>query len=167
MSSNRREMLALLMTYQAHSEESLWGTGFDITALLISSTFERSTSKSILKTSFLLQRVYCKESTSSSSRFKKVKYFHCKPIIPDGKNQELPSIVKQGYYMVKLDIKKAYLHVLVNPHYRDLSRFVWKGVHYRWKTMPFGLSTAPRIFTMLLRPVLRMLRELNVSVIAY
>ncbi|KAN0025830.1 hypothetical protein ACTFIU_000093 [Dictyostelium citrinum] len=81
--------------------------------------------------------------------------------------KNLPSMVKQGYYMVKLDIKKAYLHVLVDPHYRDLFLFVWKGVHYRWKTMPFGLSTTPRIFTKLLRPVLRMLRELNVSVIAY
>ncbi|KAN0030092.1 hypothetical protein ACTFIV_011315 [Dictyostelium citrinum] len=81
--------------------------------------------------------------------------------------KNIPSMVKQGYYMVKLDINKAYLHVLVDPQYRDLFRFVWNGVHYRWKTMPFGLSTAPRIFTMLLRPVLRMLRELNVSVIAY
>ncbi|KAM9967287.1 hypothetical protein ACTFIR_007527 [Dictyostelium discoideum] len=33
--------------------------------------------------------------------------------------------------------------------------------------MPFGLSTAPSFFTMLLRPVLRMLRDFNVSVIAY
>ncbi|KAM9974095.1 hypothetical protein ACTFIR_009437 [Dictyostelium discoideum] len=57
--------------------------------------------------------------------------------------KNLPSMVKQGYYMVKLDIKKAYLHVLVDPQYRDLFRFVWKGSHYRWKTMPFGLSTAP------------------------
>ncbi|KAM9955160.1 hypothetical protein ACTFIW_008824 [Dictyostelium discoideum] len=81
--------------------------------------------------------------------------------------KNLPSMVKQGYYMVKLDIKKAYLHVLVNPQYIDLFRFVWKGYHYRWKTMPFGLSTAPRIFTMLLRPVLRMWRDINVSVIAY
>ncbi|EAL60309.1 hypothetical protein DDB_G0294346, partial [Dictyostelium discoideum AX4] len=81
--------------------------------------------------------------------------------------KNLPSMVKQGYYMVKLDIKKAYLHVLVDPQYRDLFRFVWKGSHYRWKTMPFGLSTAPRIFTMLLRHVLRMLRDINVSVIAY
>ncbi|KAM9975657.1 hypothetical protein ACTFIW_000774 [Dictyostelium discoideum] len=62
---------------------------------------------------------------------------------------------------------KAYLHVLVDPQYRDLFRFVWKGSHYRWKTMSFGLSTAPRIFTMLLRPVLLMLRDINVSVIAY
>ncbi|KAN0015758.1 hypothetical protein ACTFIU_005705 [Dictyostelium citrinum] len=30
---------------------------------------------------------------------------------------------------------EAYLHVLVDQHYRDLFRFVWKGVHYRWKTM--------------------------------
>ncbi|KAM9985694.1 hypothetical protein ACTFIZ_012356 [Dictyostelium cf. discoideum] len=81
--------------------------------------------------------------------------------------KNLPSMVKQGYYMVKLDIKKAYLHVLVDPQYRDLFRFVWQGAHYRWKTIPFGLSTAPRIFTMLLRPVLRMLRDINVSVIAY
>ncbi|KAM9972455.1 hypothetical protein ACTFIW_010437 [Dictyostelium discoideum] len=35
------------------------------------------------------------------------------------------------------------------------------------KTMPFGLSTAPRIFAMLLRHVIRMLRDINVSVIAY
>ncbi|KAM9975470.1 hypothetical protein ACTFIW_012054 [Dictyostelium discoideum] len=81
--------------------------------------------------------------------------------------KNLPSMVKQGYYMVKLDIKKAYLHVLVDPQYRDLFRFVWKGSHYRWETTPFGLSTAPRIFTMLLRPELRMLRYINVSFIAY
>ncbi|KAM9972457.1 hypothetical protein ACTFIW_010439 [Dictyostelium discoideum] len=81
--------------------------------------------------------------------------------------KNLPSMVKQGYYMVKLDIKKAYLHVLVDPQYRDLFRFVWKGSHCRWKTMPFGLSTAPRIFTMLSRPVIRMMRDINISVIAY
>ncbi|KAM9962781.1 hypothetical protein ACTFIR_005698 [Dictyostelium discoideum] len=63
--------------------------------------------------------------------------------------------------MVKLDIKKAYLHVLVDPQHRDLFRFVWKGSHYRWKTIPFGLSTAPRIFTMLLRLLFRMLRNIN------
>ncbi|KAN0001068.1 hypothetical protein ACTFIZ_002291 [Dictyostelium cf. discoideum] len=60
--------------------------------------------------------------------------------------KNIPSMVKQGYYMVKLDIKKAYLHVLVDPQYRDLFRFVWQGAHYRWKTMPFGLSTATHLY---------------------
>ncbi|KAM9997179.1 hypothetical protein ACTFIZ_007930 [Dictyostelium cf. discoideum] len=76
-------------------------------------------------------------------------------------------MVKQGYYMVKFDISKAYLHVLVDPQYRDSFHFVWQGTHYHWKTIPFGLSTAPRIFTMLLRLVLQMLRDIKVSVIAY
>ncbi|KAM9975518.1 hypothetical protein ACTFIW_012102 [Dictyostelium discoideum] len=62
--------------------------------------------------------------------------------------KNLPSMVKQGYYM-------------------DLFRFVWEGSHYCRKTMSFGLYTAPDIFTMLLRHVLRMLRDINVSVIAY
>ncbi|KAN0045050.1 hypothetical protein ACTA71_006578 [Dictyostelium dimigraforme] len=45
--------------------------------------------------------------------------------------KNLPSMLKKGYYMVKLYIKKAYLHFLVDPQFRDLFRFVWKGVHYR------------------------------------
>ncbi|KAM9974273.1 hypothetical protein ACTFIR_012794 [Dictyostelium discoideum] len=90
---------------------------------------------------------------SNNSRFKKVKHLHQQPIIQDGRNQESTINGQTSYYMVKLDIKKAYLHVLVDPQYRGLFRFVWKGSHYRWKTMPFGLSTAPSIFTMLLRPV--------------
>ncbi|KAM9975922.1 hypothetical protein ACTFIR_009763 [Dictyostelium discoideum] len=85
-----------------------------------------------------------------------VKHLHQQLIIQGIKN--LPSMVKQGYNMVKLDIKKDYLHVLVDPQYRDLFRLVWKGSHYHWKTMPLGLSTATRIFTMLLRPVFPMLR---------
>ncbi|KAM9994460.1 hypothetical protein ACTFIZ_012880 [Dictyostelium cf. discoideum] len=43
--------------------------------------------------------------------------------------KNLSSMVKQGYYMVKLDIKKAYLHVLVDPQYRDLFRFVWQEIN--------------------------------------
>ncbi|KAM9985632.1 hypothetical protein ACTFIZ_000228 [Dictyostelium cf. discoideum] len=76
-----------------------------------------------------------------------LKRLNKQPIIQDGRNQEST--------------------INVDPQYRDLFRFVWQGAHYRWKTMPFGLSTAHRIFTMLLRPVLRMLRDINVSVIAY
>ncbi|KAM9954989.1 hypothetical protein ACTFIW_000819 [Dictyostelium discoideum] len=81
--------------------------------------------------------------------------------------KNLPLMVKQGYKMVRLDIKKPYPHVLLDPQYGDLFRFVWKGSHDRWKTIPLGLSTAPRIFTMLLRHKLRMLRDINISVIAY
>ncbi|KAM9974227.1 hypothetical protein ACTFIR_003943 [Dictyostelium discoideum] len=48
--------------------------------------------------------------------------------------KNLPTMVKQGYYMVKLDIKKAYLHVLVDPQYRDLFRFVSSYLYNAVKT---------------------------------
>ncbi|KAM9957060.1 hypothetical protein ACTFIR_003797 [Dictyostelium discoideum] len=38
--------------------------------------------------------------------------------------KNLPSMVKQGYYMVKLDIKKAYLHVLVDPQHRGENQYL-------------------------------------------
>ncbi|KAM9974314.1 hypothetical protein ACTFIR_012835 [Dictyostelium discoideum] len=91
--------------------------------------------------------------------FKKVKHFHQQPIIQDGRNKESTIDGKTRLLHGKTRYQES-----LPPH---LFRFVWKGSHYRWKTMPFGLSTAPRIFTMLLRPVLRMLRDINVSVIAY
>ncbi|KAM9975456.1 hypothetical protein ACTFIW_013337 [Dictyostelium discoideum] len=141
------------------------------TRLVIRRCHRTSTSKPLFKARFLLQRVSVPKPGTTLHRpvldLKRLNtYINNQSFKMEG-IKNLPSMVKQGYYMVKLDIKKAYLHVLVDPQYRDLFRFVWKGSHYRWKTMPFGLSTAPRIFTMLLRPVLRMLRDINVSVIAY
>ncbi|KAM9975496.1 hypothetical protein ACTFIW_012080 [Dictyostelium discoideum] len=63
--------------------------------------------------------------------------------------KNLPSMVKQGYYMVKLDIKKAYLHVLVDPQYRDLFRFVSSYLYNAVKTCTSNVG------------------DINVSVIAY
>ncbi|KAM9950940.1 hypothetical protein ACTFIT_001922 [Dictyostelium discoideum] len=96
-----------------------------------------------------------------------VKHLHQQPIIQDGRNQESTVNGQTRLLHGKTRYQESLLHVLVDPQYRDLFRFLWKGSHYRWKTMSFGLSTAPRIFTMLLRPVLRMLRDIKVSVIAY
>ncbi|EAL73843.1 hypothetical protein DDB_G0267212 [Dictyostelium discoideum AX4] len=182
------------------------------TRLVIRRCHRTSTSKLLFKTRFLLQRVYGSktwdESTSSSSRFKKVKHLHQQPIIQEGRNQEstingqtrllhgktryqesLPPRISRSTIqrLIPLRVERftlplennavrvidssSYLYNAVKTctflNTRDLFRFVWKGSHYRWKTMPFGLSTAPRIFTMLLRPLLRMLRDINVSVIAY
>ncbi|KAN0022973.1 hypothetical protein ACTFIU_009056 [Dictyostelium citrinum] len=61
--------------------------------------------------------------------------------------KNLPSMVR--LFRGKTRHQESLIHVLVDPHYRDFFHFVWKGVHYQWKTMSLGLSKAPRIFTML------------------
>ncbi len=60
--------------------------------------------------------------------------------------------------MVSLDLKDAYLHVPIHPsHWRYLRFALWSPtgelIVYRWKVLPFGLATAPRIFTKLLTPL--------------
>ncbi|KAM9984058.1 hypothetical protein ACTFIY_000804 [Dictyostelium cf. discoideum] len=62
------------------------------TRLVIRRCHRTSTSKPLFKTRVLLQRVYgsktWNDSTSSSSRFKKVKLLRQQPIIQDGRNKE-------------------------------------------------------------------------------
>ena len=56
--------------------------------------------------------------------------------------------------MVKIDLKDAHLTVPVHPSHRKFLRFVRKDVHYQFKVIPFGLSTALRTFTKRLRPII-------------
>ena len=69
--------------------------------------------------------------------------------------------------MVKLDLKDAYLTVGVHPESQKFLRFVWLGQTYQFLALPFGLNTAPRIFTKLLKPVVAYLRTRNIRLLIY
>ena len=70
-------------------------------------------------------------------------------------------------YMAKLDLKDAYLTVGVHPESQKFLRFVWLGQTYQFLALPFGLNTAPRIFTKLLKPVVAYLRTRNIRLLIY
>ncbi len=53
-----------------------------------------------------------------------------------------------GDWFMSLDLKDAYFQIQVAPHHRRLMRFAFKGVAYQHKVLPFGLSLAPRTFTL-------------------
>jgi len=79
----------------------------------------------------------------------------------------LPSLIQQGDWMVKLDLKDAYLQVAIHPHYHHFLQFQWQGSTYQFKCLPFGLSVAPRVFTKLLKPVVGLLRQAGTRLIIY
>ncbi len=70
-------------------------------------------------------------------------------------------------YMVKLDLKDAYLAVGIHPQSQQFLRFIWQGQTYQFRCLPFGLNTAPRIFTKLLKPVVAFLRTRNIRLLIY
>jgi ribonuclease HI len=68
-------------------------------------------------------------------------------------------LAARGDWATKIDLKSAYSHVTVQREFRPYLGFQYQGRLYRYRTMPFGLKTAPRVFTKILRPVAAYLRE--------
>ena len=56
--------------------------------------------------------------------------------------------------MIFIGIKDAYLFVPVARSDRQFLRFRWKEMLYEFQCLPFGLSSAPRVFTRLLKPII-------------
>ena len=51
------------------------------------------------------------------------------------------------------------MHVPIHPRSRKYLRFTLKGRVYQFKTLPFGLSTSPYIFTLLMSIIATFLRK--------
>lgn len=79
----------------------------------------------------------------------------------------LRDILKKGDWLAEIDLKDAYLTVPMAKEHRKYLRFQWQGKMYEFKSLPFGLATAPITFTKLLRPVVAFLRQQGVRLVVY
>ena len=52
-----------------------------------------------------------------------------------------------GTQLVKMDLKEAYRIIPVHPDYHHLLAITWEGAVYVDRSLPFGLRSAPKIFT--------------------
>ena len=66
-----------------------------------------------------------------------------------------------------MDLKDAYFHIGVVPAHHQYLRFRWLGQAYQFKALPFGLSSAPRVFTKTLAPLVAWLRLMGVQLYPY
>jgi len=71
----------------------------------------------------------------------------------------IKDLLQQGDWMCSLDLKDAYLAVPIAKEHRKYLRFLWSGRIFEFTCLPFGLCSAPRVFTKLLRPVMAYLRS--------
>ncbi|XP_061468992.1 uncharacterized protein LOC133378217 [Rhineura floridana] len=51
------------------------------------------------------------------------------------------------YFLSSIDLKEAYHHIPIFVSHRQLLRFCYNGHHFQYKALPFGLASAPRLFT--------------------
>ena len=81
--------------------------------------------------------------------------------------KSLTTILQPEHYMVRLDLKDAYLSIPFSQSYQRFLAFKWKEKVYAYQGMPFGLSIAPRVFTKVMRVPITRLRELGLHMLVY
>ena len=79
----------------------------------------------------------------------------------------LKNLLRKGDYMVKIDLKDAYLTMPVWKNLQKYLRFLWKGSLLEFACLPLGQASAPWVFTKLVKPVLSILRQRAIRLIAY
>ncbi|PFX11520.1 Retrovirus-related Pol polyprotein from transposon opus [Stylophora pistillata] len=76
-------------------------------------------------------------------------------------------LLRKGDFLVKIDLKDAYLTVPIGEAHQKFLRFRWKDALLEFSCLPFGLASAPRVFTKLLKPVWSLLKPRRTRLIAY
>ncbi|KAI8501699.1 hypothetical protein Bbelb_209700 [Branchiostoma belcheri] len=85
-------------------------------------------------------------------------------------DQEVEKLLSKGAIQRALpttDLKDAYFTVPIFHNHRKYLRFIWKDSLYEFAVLPFGLSSAPRVFTKILKPIAAQLRALGVRLVIY
>ena len=79
----------------------------------------------------------------------------------------LPNVVRQNFFMAKVDLKDAYLTVAVSAEFHCLLGFQDNGQLLQFQTLPFGLCTAPYAFSKITKPAVQFLRQAGIHIIIY
>lgn len=79
----------------------------------------------------------------------------------------LMKLLPKDAWMISLDIKDAYLHVPIHPNFQKFFAFTVQDQLYFFRAMPFGLTSAPYIFSRLMKHPLKLFREKGIMVLAY
>ena len=75
------------------------------------------------------------------------------------------SIVERGDHTFKTDQQDAYFHVPIHPDGRKYLHFVFENKVHHFRVLPFGLNTAPQVFTRLGHTVAAYLHCQGISVL--
>lgn len=79
----------------------------------------------------------------------------------------LKDLLKKGDWMGSIDLKDAFQTVPVHGDFCKLLRFRWEGKMYEYQCLPFGLTSAPRTFTKVMKPIMALLREKGVRCLIF
>ena len=81
--------------------------------------------------------------------------------------EDVFNMITPGCYMTSIDLKDAYYSVSIAKQDRKYLKFSWDGKLYQFTCLGQGISSAPRIFTEIMRVPVSVLRQLGINICAY
>ncbi|CAJ0955088.1 unnamed protein product [Ranitomeya imitator] len=75
--------------------------------------------------------------------------------------------MQKGEFLASIDIQDAYLHIPIFPPHQRFLRFAIHDEHFQFTALPFGLATAPRVFTKVMMAIISILLYRCMVVLPY
>ena len=79
----------------------------------------------------------------------------------------LQGLLRRGDWMAKIDLQDAYFMVPITGEHRKFLCFCLEGKIFHFNCLPFGLSSAPWVFTKTLKPAMALLRGMGLRLVVY
>ena len=98
---------------------------------------------------------------SQLNRFLKIPHFHMET------TSGIMKALRPREWAVTLDLKDAYLHVPMSRASRKYLRFAFADKVYQFRALPFGLATAPLVFTKVAQAVVAHVHKRGIRMHAY
>ncbi|XP_047537164.1 uncharacterized protein LOC125071117 [Vanessa atalanta] len=86
---------------------------------------------------------------------------------PRKRHNSVPDFLQPGDWMVKLDISQAYFHIPAAKSHRPFLRISYSNQLYEMMCLPFGLASAPHLFSSVTCWVAETLRAKGCRVLVY
>jgi len=68
-------------------------------------------------------------------------------------------LIRPSCFMTSIDLKDAYYSIPVALEHQKYLKFIWRDQLYAFTSLPMGLSSSPRVFSKVMKPVFAYLRS--------
>ena len=79
----------------------------------------------------------------------------------------MKSLINPSDYLASIDLRNAFHSIKLHPDSKKFVVFEFEGRRFCFNVLPFGLTSAPRVFTKVLKPVISHLRSLGIKITSY
>ncbi|CAK1595512.1 unnamed protein product [Parnassius mnemosyne] len=76
-------------------------------------------------------------------------------------------LLTKGAFCATIDLKEAYLLVPIDNSQRQFLRFIYNNKYYEFNALPYGLCSAPCVFTKIMKVVVTHLRSRGLNSVIY